>query len=172
METKTCTKCKIEKPLSEYYTDNRYEETKYKPACKICHNKVSKKNYEDNFEKRSMQIKLWGAKNPLKIKEIKRNFKKKHPKYYATSSRKWMENPLNKKKKYDYFKTKRVKNKISIRDSINRENLSDTYIKQQLQCRGGLKCENITEELIEIKRLQITLKREIKNEKSKTNENN
>ena len=39
METKTCTKCKIEKPLSEYYTDNRYEETKYKPACKICHNK-------------------------------------------------------------------------------------------------------------------------------------
>ena len=41
MKTKTCIKCNIEKPLSEYYKTSKNKDL-HQGKCRICHNKQNK----------------------------------------------------------------------------------------------------------------------------------
>jgi len=41
---KTCNKCKVEKPLSEFYKDNSNKKDKHQGKCKPCHEKVKFKS--------------------------------------------------------------------------------------------------------------------------------
>lgn len=41
MDTKVCSKCKVEKPLSEFYSDKRLKSGKAS-SCKSCQNKRKK----------------------------------------------------------------------------------------------------------------------------------
>ena len=51
----------------------------------------------------------------------------------------------------------------SKRNKIDIDNLNDRYIKELIVKSKGIDVKNITPELIEIYRLQVKLKREIKN---------
>ncbi len=67
METKVCTKCGIEKPLSDYARDNRAK-LGFQFRCKAC-NKLYK---EKNKEKISKRMKIYTAENKERIREYKK----------------------------------------------------------------------------------------------------
>lgn len=72
---KTCTKCNIEKPLSEFYK----ERDRFRPDCKKCNNEKSKKYHTNNNEKRLKVIKAWGENNLEKKRKISNDWKKAYP---------------------------------------------------------------------------------------------
>ena len=61
---KTCTKCSIEKPLSEYNSRQA--------KCKICQKEFNQQYYSNNPEKIKNNAKLWQQNNPEKYKQSTR----------------------------------------------------------------------------------------------------
>jgi len=55
METKICTKCKIEKPISDYGIV-RNRSYKFNSKCKQCNNIQSKTYYQSNKEKHKKAV--------------------------------------------------------------------------------------------------------------------
>ena len=81
--TKTCSKCKAEKPLSMYYEDKRRKDGK-QSHCKCCF-----KAYRDAIPETMKQRKQdWNTKNKEKIKEYSKE-------YYAKNSTSIKEKALN-----------------------------------------------------------------------------
>lgn len=74
METKICTKCKIEKELSEFYKkkDRKYGVTS---NCKICVNKYGKEYRKNNQKKISELQKEWYKKNQEQIIEKQKKYR-------------------------------------------------------------------------------------------------
>ena len=104
---KQCTKCKIEKPLSEFYK-NKKMNLGVRSWCKDCHKESNKK---------------WRLNNPEKVKEIKKNYRLNNPDYYKN----WkLNNPdykKNYKKNYDKERKKTdplFKLSCKIREMIHR----------------------------------------------------
>src|ERR1035437_2502360 len=74
METKLCTKCKIEKPITEFYMKDKWEQ-RYITKCKTCY----KEDYILHKEK---------------IKESSRKYAEEHKEYYVEyREKRRMENP-------------------------------------------------------------------------------
>ncbi|MES2531944.1 MAG: HNH endonuclease signature motif containing protein [Pseudomonadota bacterium] len=70
MLEKPCSTCQIDKPLSEFYTDNRRPDGRAS-RCKLCHRKVQRHNpktqrawYQKNRERLLDQAREYRAKNP------------------------------------------------------------------------------------------------------------
>ena len=151
MTTKVCSKCKVEKDLGEFPKDKTKRDGLHN-MCKECRHLLHAKWRADNPEKmrgywakarannpekgRAQWIK-WCAENPEKI----RGYRAKNPEKVKASRTKWRaENPE---------KVKACRAKCVL-------NLEDPYV------RGLLKLPNPPQELIELKRLQLQLIREIK----------
>jgi len=64
IETQVCTKCGLEKPLSEY--SFRKDKNIYRRDCKACHNKYSRTKYHANLEKERARNKAKYRANPEK----------------------------------------------------------------------------------------------------------
>ena len=128
--TKTCTKCKEEKFLSLF---NKRKNGTH-PYCKKCYCMIHK-------ELRQRP----GQKEKHTLYSIE--YRKKHPEKSNNSNKKYRENnkeKLNiKSKKYS---------------TIVRNELADSYVKLQLTAQGFLK-DQITPELIELKRIMLKTKR-------------
>ena len=69
MENKTCTVCKIEKQINNFY--KKYSE------CKACNIKRGVKRYHDNKDKISNQQKIYYEKNRDKLLEKQINYRNK-----------------------------------------------------------------------------------------------
>lgn len=157
---KICCSCDIEQPLNEFYrqASGMFGVT---GTCSSCQKEYSRKYREKNREKiresrkrhyyeeggkekSSERAKIWHKANSDKVK-IQR---KKHREKYKKISREW------------YEKNKgRVLNEAKERIKI----LDDNYIKSLIARRSSvLLCSDIPEEIVEIKRLEIQLRREIK----------
>ena len=67
VETKTCSKCKTEKPLTEFYKD-KTKKNGHRSACRPCINAERKAYYEANREKIMTRKKAWCKVNPEKVK--------------------------------------------------------------------------------------------------------
>jgi hypothetical protein len=65
MTTKICSKCGIEKELSEFYK-NKTRKDGYHNWCKKCHDEHEKQKYLNNPEKKRQIYKNWELNNPLK----------------------------------------------------------------------------------------------------------
>jgi len=104
---KTCTKCGIEKPLSEFYK----RKDKYWAHCKKCdyakvkkydgNNKEKvaarrKKYYENNKEKAAASNKRYRLNNPEKVAERKRKYRENNPEKVAAQEKKYRENNRDK----------------------------------------------------------------------------
>lgn len=72
METKQCTICKEEKPLTEFYTQKRRSAPKYKPSCKVCQSAAFKKRYYADPKKALEKNRNWRVNNLEKSLEIDR----------------------------------------------------------------------------------------------------
>ena len=62
---KTCSKCKADKPLSEFYNDKHQKNGKT-CRCKVCIDIADKKWREANREKVAAKMRCWRAANPGK----------------------------------------------------------------------------------------------------------
>ena len=60
---KTCNKCGLEKPFSEYYSKGGAQKHLYRATCKPCHKKASLTYDQENPEQRSARYAKWRKKN-------------------------------------------------------------------------------------------------------------
>ena len=80
MKTKICTKCGIEKELSEFYKD-KSTKTGLTNNCKLCRNKYSKKYNDQNRLLISQRKKSYYKNNMEKILENNKIFRANNPDY-------------------------------------------------------------------------------------------
>jgi len=73
-DSKTCSVCKIEKPISEFYGR--------RGDCKLCNNIKSSKYHREHPEKCKNSWKSWRHSNPEKVKARNREFRETHPNYF------------------------------------------------------------------------------------------
>ena len=150
---KTCLQCKIEKSLDSFYNE-AVRKDKKSPYCKDCHRERKRLAKLANPEKISAQ------KHASYIRNI--DTKKRYDKLYHV---------MHKEKKNAQTKAWRKNNKdrYNLRCNMlhkrHRENLEDEYIKTRLMENAiAMKRADIPQELIEIKRLTILIKRRVKDE--------
>ena len=141
METKICYKCREEKPLEEFYKNERML-TGYASYCKKCNRITAKewseKNKEKVLEKNKKRAEKWRNNNREKANAIQRKFYKKNHK------------------------------KIEAERRRERENCCPFYIKSMLKRQGFIDSQ-ITPDVIEEKRNIIKVIRIIKQIKNKQN---
>lgn len=69
---KTCYRCKVEKPISEFYKClSRFDG--YQSACKQCNRELDKERYKTNPSSKNNSTKKWRKKNPLAVIAMKAN---------------------------------------------------------------------------------------------------
>lgn len=66
---KTCSRCKVEKPLSEFYNGSRYADGK-QSRCKQCGLEAGRESDARNRERRRERSRAWHAANPEKRRAI------------------------------------------------------------------------------------------------------
>lgn len=80
-----CLKCRIEKPLDQFYKHATRGYQSYCIPCKKADAKTDKskaryaKNYQDNKERRDAQAVEWVKKNPERSRAIKRSWSQRNP---------------------------------------------------------------------------------------------
>lgn len=158
MGKKICKICKVEKDYEEFYTRKDTKDGHYS-LCKKCEIKrklkylkenpkkqalISKKWRKENPEKAALAIKKWRKENPEKVKAINnlssKKWNEKHPEAVRLFTRKY------------------------------RNDLRDGYVKTLIQNESLLDRRQIPSELIEIKKMQIKVKRLIKSKKDEDTE--
>jgi hypothetical protein len=122
IETQVCTKCGLEKPLSEYYV--RKDKNIYRRDCKTCQKKrglayreanrekiraVNKARYRANPEKRLAQNKAWQKANREKYNAILKAWAKANPEKRRATYKAYRE--ANREKIQAYYKANREKSR-------------------------------------------------------------
>ena len=69
METKTCSKCKQAKPITEFY--HRKPGNTLHSACKMCEREMAKDWYLRNTDKAKSKYREWRKDNPDAVKEYR-----------------------------------------------------------------------------------------------------
>ena len=96
-KTKVCSKCKEEKPITEFGKDKgRKDGRKYN--CKVCRRESQKKYYEDNQEKERARIKKYKEDNREKISAWRKKYYEENPEKVRASQKKYYEENLEKQK--------------------------------------------------------------------------
>lgn len=133
VKTKVCPKCGEEKPLTDEFwsprSDKKY--VAWRPYCKKCNAKLSNTWWAENKTRSSEKNKEWRKLNY----DIVKNY---HLKY----------------RKSDGYKKHKKQNAQRATDG-----LKDRYIKSLLRYQMGIEENDITPELIELKRQQILMLR-------------
>lgn len=140
--------CKIHGPLIKSQCNNNQGRLR----CKECQRRSAKKHFEAYKQKNLEQRKSYREKNKEKVARIK----------YES----WLAN------KDKYAPRRREREKIYFR--AQSENLSDGYVKHCIQKRSKLKYQDICDELVELKRISLQIRRKVKTiglEKKNVNKN-
>jgi hypothetical protein len=161
-ELKKCSKCKEIKNTSFFYK-NKSKSMGISNQCKDCCKKYEKDNEAITLRKQ-IYLKEYNKKNKEKIKEVKQIYYKKYLKEYR---RKNKEKIINSERKNRDKNREKINNRVRLNAKKNAITLSDTYIKDIISNKNHIKHSDIPIELIELKRSQILLTREIR----KQNEN-
>ena len=118
METKICTKCKLDKSIDEYSKKNKYKNgiQKYSTICKKCTNEYLSvyRNTEKNIEKRIEYDKEYYEKNQIKILNRKKEYHQE-----------------NKDKILEYKKQYRKDNFIKIKDYFSKNKFRVTEAQRR-----------------------------------------
>lgn len=89
--TKVCSKCKKEKPFSEFRS-NKKGRYGIHAQCIPCHDLSSKESYKKNKSYRIELSKDWQVSHPTQSKEIKRNWAAKNREELKDNRNKSIEN--------------------------------------------------------------------------------
>jgi hypothetical protein len=200
METKKCSKCGEEKELSEFYKSSKTKtgyKCQCKECIKK-HNEENKDHYKKYRAKRYLSKRKEIRQQQKDYYELnKESIKEKVRQYYVLNKRKISEyhkeyhfknKLIIKERRYKYYQSNKhyfkrkhseyyLNNKerhleVSARSQKNRtERLTDWYIKALLTSNGSpYRFEDITDDMIDIKRAQIQHLRIIKELKTIINE--
>jgi hypothetical protein len=192
MQTKQCNTCKLTKELTEFYK-RKNGILGRRSQCILCENECSKKYRLKNKDRLNQKQKEYycanieksrkqGLARYYKHRDVRMAYMKKYREknkdklnadaradYYANYDHyraKWKEYYKHNKEFINNLGKKwREKNieKLIARDKKRREELTDSYVRSQLTKRSKIKID-IPKELIEVKRLQIKIRR-LANEK-------
>lgn len=128
MLTKICSKCKIEKHISEFHRDKTRKDGRV-CWCKKCVNKKSKRHYQNNKKKHSKQMRQWYKNNPGYDKQYqiknKEKISKRKKQHYIENKEK-----TQKQNKQQY--TKNRENRLKQRKEYyeNNQHKCINYIQQ------------------------------------------
>ena len=174
-------KCKLCDNLvrkEQYYANHEYRKQKDKEYREKNKEKVklwSHKYKEKNREKIRIADREWRKNNPKLSRERSRRWRKLHGKeHYQENKQMFIANAVRWQKENKERYIKRVKEwkmknynawlqNERERHKTKVENLTDDYVVKLLKGKGKLLMKDIPKELIEAKRLQILIQREIKN---------
>lgn len=137
METKTCSKCKCEKPLDAFGAARKSSDGK-KSRCKTC-------NAEDAKE--------WRLNNPEKYlaKLAKQATDPKRLEYLREYRRKYRKSPAGRAYKAEYR-------------SKSCAELKDNYVKRVICQNTNIPYDQVPRGLVELKKLHLAIKRKLKDE--------
>ena len=192
--TKVCLGCKQELPIDLFRAVVVKGVPKPQAKCKPCMAVYQRAYYEANREHLNELVMVWRRKNYATLNEYLRKWKAKNPEKVeqykevskprarAYAKEKYWENPEAAKLKVKQYKAANseiVKTKIKEWKKSNKEHLrryykkkteqlSDPYIRSKLATNHKgertLRSEDIPQELVELKRFQLLIQRELKNE--------
>ena len=172
---KTCKKCKVDKPITEFYEGKgrvckacyRLSRVKYYMANK---EKILAKNKEPEFRKKARELHAYKMLNDPEYKARysakRKRFRDKNKDELRAYNLAYIKKntAIRKEKK----RTKRLtpEYKAQEREYVikQRDNFTDVYVRQQLVKRSTLKVADIPQSLVEVKRLQLKIRR-LANEK-------
>ena len=173
---KKCSKCG-EVKLLECFSRDKTRKDGYSVECKKCNTEYGAKYRAKNREKLNAKAAEYHAKNREKInaraaKYYVENAEKRESitaKYRAKNREKInaraaeyrAKNPEKRKSINAKYYVENAE-KIKARTDKYTEQLTDTYIKNQIKQQTGVPYEHITQELIETKRLHILIQRKLK----------
>lgn len=152
METKICSKCGEEKPISEFREDKRVK-CRLSPMCKYCFRKRDKEYRELNKEMINKSYRKFYAQNREKVLAWNKKYVSKNREKSNASS---IAHRKRNKDRYREYDRKRSKKRV--------QKLEDNYIIDIAARQFDIPQQEIRQnpELIQLKRLEIALKRRIK----------
>ena len=188
---KVCLACKQELSIDLFRTVMLKGVQKHQQAtCKPCMAAYQKAYYENNKERCKELVREWNKRNPNYTRDWQKENSEKHkqhrenarPRARERAKEKYWEDPEAARLRVRQYKaanieTVKVKkkewnnqNREHLRSYYNEktEQLSDAYIRNKLAANHKrertLRSEDIPQELVELKRFQLLLKRELQNE--------
>jgi hypothetical protein len=87
-ELKICSKCNIEKPITEFSKHVKYK-SGIRNSCKTCESIIKKQWKKDNPDKVKEERKRWKKNNPDKVKEGRKRWKKDNPDKVKEERKRW-----------------------------------------------------------------------------------
>lgn len=171
---KRCNGCATEKPISEF-SPNSGKMDGLQGRCKKCFRIIAKdyRARHPEYAKKCQAVLKSGVisgryiLNPIKIKEQRKRRYAKYKEKYIANSKKWRKENLEKSRalnRKSYKKWSRTdRGRMVLKELRNRKRKRDTlelrdkYLKRLLRRGTILSSEDITPEMIEIKRLQLLL---------------
>jgi hypothetical protein len=179
--SKTCKTCNEEKPLDLFSKEKRNSDG-HAGQCRKCLSIYVKNYYLNNKENIKKKSSTYYAKNKEKINESNNLRYQKNKTRYTEIQKKWIENNPEKVKGYrktsninrlgkykDIQKLWVINNLEAVKEyrktlkKFNSENLTDSYVRGILQKRTQISGGDLPQELVEVKRVQILINREIRN---------
>jgi hypothetical protein len=117
---KICTECKVDKPLSDYYRENRAN-SGVKSKCKVCIEKYKKLYKEVNLEKIKEKQREYSRKETVKKRVKEYRIKHKHRLNLVSKAYREKNKELLKSKKKEYNKNniENIRVRVRIRLSTN-----------------------------------------------------
>lgn len=151
-----CRACAIKASSCKYTYEDPILEAYSKIIAHRINNKLSRLRHQEAYNKRQ---KRYREQNIERLREISRKNYRKNPDAYKKRADQWRKNNTEKALAMD----KRTRNR-------NRERLNDNYLKRLLiKDTLGLSYQDVTPELIELKRKQLKIYRDVKQQEENTN---
>ena len=189
--TKVCLACKQELPIDLFKIVMLKGVQKHQQAtCKPCMTSYRKAYYEANKERCKEQVREWNKRNPdyhtnwqkANPDKLKRHREAARPRAREHMREQYWKDPEAARLKVRQYKAANIETVKAKKKEWNQSNrphlrayynsktkqLSDSYIRNKLAANHKrertLRSEDIPQELVELKRFQLLLKRELKNE--------
>lgn len=156
--------CKVHGGLTKDKIYKNKNGDKFSLKCKYCvketghqyqknnREKCNKRKKEWNYKNRERllkRIKLYRQKNIIKLRLQEKKRLEKNPERVKNNQKKYMSKPESQEKR-------------RVADRIRIKNLANGYVKKNLIARTNLLAKDIPQELVELKKSQLLLKRELK----------
>jgi hypothetical protein len=188
--TKVCLACKQELSIDSFRIVVVKGAQKYQAKCKPCMAAYQKAYYEANKERILEQVREWNKRNPdyhtnwqkENPDKLKRHREAARPRAREHMREQYWKDPEAARLKVRQYKAANIETVKAKKKEWNQSNrphlrayynsktkqLSDSYIRNKLAANHKrertLRSEDIPQELVELKRFQLLLKRELKNE--------
>ena len=147
-QTKVCTKCWVEKSLEEFDSCGKY--------CKLCRKEYNKSYRNLNSEKIKATKAEWYAKNKVHVQAVNAEWKLKNRELTKKYSKKFRQSQDAGGRGIS------GKELHNIQSKKYRDLLHNAYVRQVIKSNTTLSSDDIPQELVDVTRVQLLIKRKVK----------